>query len=47
MTAAPVWLGTTSTTGCIKTVTGPANLTTGALTNINTGEILTGLDFDF
>jgi len=27
--------------------TGPANLTTGALTNINTGEILMGLDFDF
>jgi len=27
--------------------TGPANLTTGALTNINTGEILIGLDFDF
>jgi hypothetical protein len=27
--------------------TGPANLTTGALTNINTSEILMGLDFDF
>jgi hypothetical protein len=27
--------------------TGPANLTTGALTNINTGELLMGLDFDF
>ena len=27
--------------------TGPANLSTGALTNINTGEILMGLDFDF
>jgi hypothetical protein len=27
--------------------TGPANLTTGALTNLNTGEILMGLDFDF
>ncbi|MGB8750701.1 MAG: hypothetical protein WCD06_02800, partial [Candidatus Sulfotelmatobacter sp.] len=27
--------------------TGPADLTTGALTNLNTGEILTGLDFDF
>jgi hypothetical protein len=27
--------------------TGPANLTTGAPTNINTGEILIGLDFDF
>jgi len=27
--------------------TGPANLVTGALTNINTSEILMGLDFDF
>ena len=27
--------------------TGPANLTTGALTNLNTSEILMGLDFDF
>jgi hypothetical protein len=27
--------------------TGPANLTTGAPTNINTSEILMGLDFDF
>jgi len=27
--------------------TGPLNLTTGALTNINTSEILMGLDFDF
>jgi hypothetical protein len=27
--------------------TGPANLTTGAYTNINTSEILLGLDFDF
>ncbi len=27
--------------------TGPANLTTGAFTNINTSEILMGLDFDF
>jgi hypothetical protein len=27
--------------------TGPPNLTTGALTNLNTGEILIGLDFDF
>jgi hypothetical protein len=27
--------------------TGPANLATGAPTNLNTSEILLGLDFDF
>jgi hypothetical protein len=27
--------------------TGPANLSTGAFTNLNTSEVLMGLDFDF